>query len=254
MEPMVPCWTTLPRGTEESGEMALPSAAAGGATSATTPLSVDSVAERLIEEIQSLTASAHSAFTAELRRYRPVPEKEWPLPPGFRARVAPAFLAFVYGRSESGEKFGKKYLEEHGLNDCFAAQEIVRIMAHFDRLLTTDAALSAGWINAPTTEYLARRAYGLMEAFKDCTKKVDWCRDPKNKTWRSKVNWRRCDRLDPKAKSEGVINLPEVESELKSAELVEVDRLKVATKLAEREKQSMKEAEEILNPLLGDGS
>jgi len=243
-EIMVPCWTTLPRGNEESGEVTIPGAA-------TEMPMINPMAERLIQEIQAVTASAHSAFSEELKRYQPISEKEWPLPPGYRARVAPAFLAFIYARAESGEKYGKKYLEDHGLGDCFAAQEIVRVLGHFDRLLTSDMGSSAGWINVPTTEYLARRAYGLMEAFRDCSKKVDWCRDSKNKQWRSKVNWRRCDRLDPKAKGEGLLSLPDVEGELKTAEMVEIDKLKVAVKLAEREKQSMRDSEDLLNPHLG---
>eukprot|EP00969_Alexandrium_andersonii_P216411 9558436-Alexandrium_andersonii.AAC.1 len=66
---------------------------------------------------------------------------------------------------------------------------MVRILEHFDRLLTSDRqteVAQAGWINTPSTEYMCRRVYGLMEAFRECKAKADWCRNAKDKAWKSK--------------------------------------------------------------------
>ena len=229
----VPVMTRLPRGDERSGELEVPRE---GAPTGGVP---GWAAQDLISAIERTTASAHGAFAAELRRYQPVPEAEWPLPEGYRARLAPALLAYIYGRAKTGSEFGSSYLQDHGLEDCYAATELVRILEHFDRLLTSDQAAEvaqAGWINAPSTEYMARRVYGLMEAFRDCKTKIDWCRNPKEKNWKSKVNWRRCDRIDPRSQERtSGPRLKEVEAELRAVENEEIQRLKVVSRLEERE-------------------
>ena len=50
------------------------------------------------------------------------------------------------------------------------------MIEHFDRLLTVDPEMNAGWINSPSTQYLARRVFGLTEAFRDCRWKEGWLR------------------------------------------------------------------------------
>ena len=57
-----------------------------------------------------------------------------------------------------------------------------------------------GFLNRVSSEYAARQAFGLQQAFRRCQKKDDWHR-PKNApaSWRSKVDWEEHDRLDPRA-------------------------------------------------------
>ena len=205
--------------------------------------------EVLISEIEKSSASAHVAFVEELRNYRPVEDPNWPLPEGYRARLAPAFLAYVYARATSGKEYAAMYLEKHGLNECFAAQEIERILMHFDRLLIRDGPASRGWINAPSTEYMTRRCFGLMEAFRECRTKGDWLKDPRSKQWRSKVVWKRCDRLDPTYREKSTtMYTEEVEAEIRAQDLEEISRLKVLQKLEEQEKKESQH--DPLNPSL----
>jgi hypothetical protein len=74
---------------------------------------------------------------------------------------------------------------------------MVSLASQFDRLLLMDK--QPGFISTPSTEYLARRYYGLMVAFEGCTVRNDWCKPKDAKNWKSKVNWHACDRIDPRA-------------------------------------------------------
>ena len=166
----------------------------------------------------------------ELERYQSVKDSEWPLPPGYRQRLAPSYIAHVYGKSSRGYEYAQEYLRVHGLDDCYAAQEIVSILEFFDRLLLMDKI--RGFINWPNTEYAARRAYGLELAFMKCKTKNDWCKAQNaGKTWRSKVNWDDCKRLDPRSVDAGKLQVRSVEDEIRVG--MERDALfaKVRTKL-----------------------
>ena len=197
-------------------------------------LEVHGSAQELISEIKKTTASSHNAFTEELKHFRPVEEANWPLPKGYRARLAPVFFAWIFAHFKSGREFADDFISKHGLSECFAAQEIVRIMEHFDRLLTVDR--EHGWINSPSTEYLARRVFGVTEAFRDCRVKADWLKQS-TKGWNSKVNWRRCDRIDPRvAEQREGPRMPEVDAELRDMEKDEIARLQVQQKIDEVER------------------
>ena len=50
-------------------------------------------------------------------------------------------------------------------------------MGNIDRMLLVDC--EPGFLNRVSTEYAARRAFGLEQAFRHCTRREDWLR-PKN--------------------------------------------------------------------------
>jgi hypothetical protein len=118
------------------------------------------------------------------------------------------------------------------LADCQATQEIESILANFDKMLLVDN--EPGFINRVSTEYAARRAFGLQQAFRRCHKKDDWCK-PKNApgSWRSKVDWEELDRLDPRASEALPSSFRAVENEMR----IELERdallIKAKTKLKE---------------------
>jgi len=124
------------------------------------------------------------------------------------------------------------WLREHGLDDCLLAQEFVTIMDGFDKILLTDN--EPGWINRVSTEYSARRAYGLQQAFGKCRRKDDWHK-PKNApaSWRSKVDWELLDRFDPRSVETLPQGFRQVEDELRSAMERDAMLFKAKAKLKE---------------------
>ena len=55
------------------------------------------------------------------------------------------------------------------------------------------------FINQIGVERLARKALGIVYAYKNCNKKADWSRPPNAKEgkWESKVDWSAAKRVDP---------------------------------------------------------
>ena len=153
-------------------------------------------------------------YMQELRTYREIPLEDWPLPIGYQQRLAPAFLAEIFKQGRSAEAVGREFLRTHGLEDCLLAQEIPRILGTFDKMLTVDR--EPGFINRVTTEYAARRAFGLQQAFRNCRRKDDW-QKPRNapQSWRSKVDWEELDRLDPAAAEIMPAGMRDVQNEIR---------------------------------------
>ena len=215
---VVPVFTSIP---ETGGEVSLGAAGCSG-------MEIHTTVRGLIEQVQETTASARNAFAEELRNFKPVEASCWLLPAGYRSRLAPVFLTWIFARFSTGKEYAEDIIRKHGLSECVAAQEIVRTMEHFDRLLTTDRGQNGGWINSPSTEYMARRVLGLTKAFQDCREKEDWFRTPaKSKAWKSKVRWHRCAIIDPKDRSGGREGprMPEAEAEVRKMEKDEFRRL-----------------------------
>ena len=91
-----------------------------------------------------------------------------------------------------------------------------------------------GFINWPSSEYMLRRCYGLELAFNKCKGKHDWNRGTNApKTWKSKVDWDACRRVDPRSLEAGRFRTKPVEDEVKAS--MERDALlsKVRFKLQE---------------------
>ena len=102
-----------------------------------------------------------------------------------------------------------------------------------------------GFINWPSAEYMLRRADGLELASDKCRNKHDWNRGTSApKTWKSKVDWDACPRVDPRSVEAGRFRVRPVEDEVKAA--MERDALfaKVRLKLQEQGEPT----EDPLNP------
>jgi len=184
-------------------------------------------------------------FLEELKNYREIKVEDWPLPTGYQQRLAPIFLAEVYKGGQTGENYAKEYRRKHGLEECLAAQEIENILSNFDRMLLVDN--EPGFINRVSTEYAARRAFGLLQAFRNCRKKDDWCK-PRNapSSWRSKVEWTELDRVDPRAADALPAGFRPIENEVR-AEL-ERDALLLKAKAKLKDAAQGSEAVDRLNP------
>lgn len=156
----------------------------------------DQVLENTIRPLLNLSINAHALLLEEIKRFTNVPQKEWPLPKGYKVWIAAAYLAHVFSKYGRGEEYGRKFIENHGLLRCAIAEQIVSLLRQFDRFLLVDKI--TGWINWPTVEYMCRKCYGIELAFGRCKTPSDWLK-PTNagKGWVSKVDWRAPDKVDP---------------------------------------------------------
>ena len=209
---------------------ALPPAASPPAGAAAE--SVSAPVKDIVKMLAATAKNVNEAYVQELKNYKDIPLSEWPLPVGYQQRLAPAYLAEVYRSGNTGENYAKEFRRQHGLNDCLAAQEIDSILGNFDRMLLVDN--EPGFLNRVSSEYAARRAFGLQQAFRRCQKKDDWNR-PKNApaSWRSKVDWEELDRLDPRASETLPTSMRAVENEMRTELERDALLLKAKSKLKE---------------------
>ena len=124
------------------------------------------------------------------------------------------------------------------------AQELASILGNFDKMLLEDC--EPGFINRVSTEYAARRAFGLQQAFRTCRRKDDWLK-PKNapKDWKSKVDWEELDRIDPRAADHLPSGFRAVQTEIKGELERDALLMKAKTKLREAQGEI---AQDRLNP------
>ena len=243
-EPTIVTLTRLPHGDSFEGEAEVRESACPGGIKKLTYAdgSEEAIAgsvQELIDELLAQATNPHDLILEELKRFKAIATSLWPLPRGYRERLAPAYLAYVYSNGQRAEEHGNKYISEHGLEECFPARELVSILSQVDRLLLVDK--EKGFINRVNTEYLCRRAWGLERGFEKCRTKHDWFkpRSGDQKNWRSKVDWDLVSRIDPLAKSQGSatrLQARAVEDEMRA----EIDRdamlLKSRKKLDENQK------------------
>jgi len=227
----------LPRGTPESGELTVEQATAGSNKASGVNNEVDKIISQLLMKAQD----AHSLAVSELQRYKDIPEEDWPLPSGYRARLAPAYFAHIYGSQAKAKNYGEKFLRDHGLEDCYAARRIVTNLENVDTMLIVER--QEGFINYPSFEILCRETYGLEEAFRRCRTKKDWCRMDGQKNFKSKVDWEACRRIDPNAISHQKLRMKNVEEEINKERERDALIAKTRQKLQEYDK------EENLDPL-----
>ena len=71
----------------------------------------------------------------ELRFFQAVAEKDWPLPRGYRVRIAAAYLAWVYSHAESAEKYFWIWAQKHGVEHCYGLRVFLHIAGLRERLL-----------------------------------------------------------------------------------------------------------------------
>ena len=141
----------------------------------------------------------HAVFSAALGEFREVDQNEWncQFPVGFRTRLAPTFLAEVFSEGQRATIWAKNWLRERDLLECDTARELVGVMQALDSMLLVDG--TPNFINQIGVERLARKALGIVYAYKSCNKKADWLKPPnaKDGKWESKVDWSAAKRVDP---------------------------------------------------------
>jgi hypothetical protein len=170
--------------------------------------------DELIAELERASQNVHSSFLKQLRRYREV--HPWPMPAGYRKRLAPTYLAGVYKNGISGVEYGRRWIAAHKLEKCSLAQEILSILEAIDDSILTD---ERDVINSVAFEKLCRRAYGLERAFEN-----EWSEDDykhpdsqKGKNWKSKVQWDLCEQFDVRSLALKATRVPEAEAEARES-------------------------------------
>ena len=114
------------------------------------------------------------------------------------------------------------------------AKELVSTLAAVDTMILVDQ--TPGIINSVALERIARKALGLVRAFKDVTQERDWKRPAGtsgNKGWKSKVNWEAAKRCDPGMVEDGEFVHREAEEEARGEIEKDASMLKAYAKIAE---------------------
>lgn len=231
------------RGNPSQGEQAV-LGAVNDAGAPAEQFSADQVSEAYLQPLLALCVNVHSMMMSEIRRFRPIGEKLWPLPFGFRVRITASYLAHVY-KNGTATQYATQWLKDHGLEDCLSAQIFLEYMRGFDRLLLIDKV--PGWINWVETEYRCRKCWGLELAFHRVTKKEHWLRPKNNANWVSLVDWGQADLVDPGRAEADTYRNRELEDEVRESATRESSLLLAKSKMAELAKK----AADPLNPTLG---
>jgi len=149
--------------------------------------------------------------------------------PGYQVRVGPALLTEILRKGERMEVWAQRWLREHGLHEHLQARELIPWMKTLDSLLFGDNPLP-DFINQVCVERLAKKALGLLHAFKNCQRESDWKRPPgkDTKSWTSKVDWEAAKRIDPElASQDSGFRMRHLEDEIRK-ELTREAMVKVA--------------------------
>ena len=152
--------------------------------------------QQIIHEFERRNRNPQAVWLEQLKQYVEIPAHQWPMPEGYRSRVAPQYFSKVYSvPGRTATEYGERFLEEHGLKGCTLARGLVDALSCADRLLLEDGAPNL--VNTTTLETLARKAYAIELGFGQCRSENDW-RKPRNaKEWTSKVDWEMVQRMDP---------------------------------------------------------
>ena len=169
-----------------------------------------------------------------LREYRDVDTEDWArhFPAGYRERMAPSWLAEVFSTGKTAKQWSKEWLTVHEAGDSQEARDLLPTKATLDTIFLQDKTPSA--INMVSTEKLVRKAYGIVQGYKEVKKKSDWQRPTGgSKSWKTQVDHEAWRRYDPSyEEKEHLFINRRVEDEVRS----EMDRdaalLKAKSKLA----------------------
>ena len=190
-----------------------------------------------VRRLELQARQPQAVFLEALRGFREADAERWnqSFPFGFRARVAPEFLADVYSSGRKGKDWAREWLRERQLLDCLPARELMAVMTALDTLLFEDA--TADFINQIGTERLAKKGLGLFKAYEPVKKESDWRRPSGGgaKNWKSRVDLEAQRRIDPAvADAEGSFRYRAVEDEQRAEMEREANLLKARIKLEER--------------------
>ena len=120
------------------------------------------------------------------------------MPPDFKERLAPEFLSGIYVGNARFADTARRFLLEHGLEDCIYARGLRDAAEAIDAAVLDDA--TPDLVNQIFLELLVRQAYSIMMGFDKCRVKSDWLKPKTNQgSWRSKVDFDLIARLNPRA-------------------------------------------------------
>ncbi len=98
----------------------------------------------MLQELERSAIMIREIWREALLEFREWTEEENPFSEGFRKRLIVLLLGPIYKQNQRGEDYGKKFLEDHALNDCpFARQTIVAPLAALDDIFLQDRAKGA---------------------------------------------------------------------------------------------------------------
>ncbi len=133
-----------------------------------------------------------------LRQFRRIKPEEWRMPADFKERLAPEFLSGIYVGNARFADTARRFILEHGLEDCLYARGLRDAAEAIDAAVLDDA--TPDLVNQVFLELLVRQAYSIMMGFDKCRVKSDWLKPKTNQgSWRSKVDFDLIARLNPRA-------------------------------------------------------
>jgi len=190
--------------------------------------------QRALKKMRLKSQRVSDVFAKQLEQHEEVDAEFWNshFPPGFRERLAGEFIADIVSNDKTLEAWSRDFLRDRELLDCHPARELIATCSAMDAMIMTDT--EAGLLNKVGFERLARKAYGLVQAYKSVQNKNDWLK-PKsaNDKWRSKVDWNAARQYDPSFRTEGVPTVLGAQEEVRKEQEREAALLKAKAKLAE---------------------
>ena len=190
--------------------------------------------QRALNKMKVKSQKVSDVFARQLEQYAEVDVELWHahFPVGYRERLAGEFVAEIVSTDKTLEAWSRDFLRDRELLDCFPARELIATCSAMDSMILTD--MENGLLNKVGFERLARKAYGLVQAFKLVQGRNDWMK-PKSapQGWKSKVDWSAARQYDPSFRSEGVPIVMGAEEEVRKEQEREAALLKARSKLAE---------------------
>ena len=93
----------------------------------------------MIAHLERVNRNPQQEWVVALRDYKDIPPERWPMPIGFRQRVAPEYFSKIYSvQGRTGGDYGREFLLTHGASTCNIAQGMVDALDCVDHLLLTD--------------------------------------------------------------------------------------------------------------------
>ena len=186
----------------------------------------------IIHRLQRRAELPQAVFLEAVREWREVPEQEWAMnfPPGFRTRVAAEFLSEVYSSGTTAEKWARSFILQRSAGKSHAIKELIPTMMAIDTMILVDR--EPGILNRVAMERLARKALGIVEAWRKVESETDWNKPASaGKAWKSKVNYEEARRIDPSLVDESLFKLRKLEDEVRHETEREANILKARNKL-----------------------
>ena len=136
------------------------------------------------------------------------------------------------------KEWAKSWLRDRKLGESKDAREIFPAMVALDSIFLHDQ--TRGAINLVPVERLARKACGIVAAYRHVHCENDWKRNPPNKPWKSKVDYETWKRTDPSMAGEDNIFVSrEVEDEQRKKMDRDALLIKAKSKLVEASGKSV---------------